>query len=133
MWFDVILLGLVMAATTLWTIDFYLPGGFFEGVFSLEVARTAGFTVLVFAQLFNVFNSRSEIRSAFAHAFVNPWLIGAVLLGVVLQIAVVNMSFLNTAFGTAPLTIQQWSLLYTDGFCRVVGERMSQVSVSNGA
>ncbi len=108
MWRDVIILGLVMAATTLWTIDFYLPGGIVEGVNSLEVARTAGFTVLVFAQLFNVFNARSESRSAFSHAFVNPWLIGAVLLGVILQIAAVNLSFLNTAFGTAPLTIQQW-------------------------
>lgn len=108
MWKDVVMLGLVMAVASLWTLDFYLPGGVFEGTYSLEVARTASFTVLVFAQLFNVFNSRSEIRSAFSHALVNPWLFGAVLLGVVLQIAVVNMSFLNTAFGTAPLTIQQW-------------------------
>ncbi len=133
MWFDVIILGLVMAATTLWTIDYYLPGGFVEGVFSLEVARTAGFTVLVFAQLFNVFNSRSEIRSALAHAFVNPWLIGAVLLGVVLQIAVVNMSFFNTAFGTAPLTIQQWFFCILMASAVLWVSEMSQVSVSNGA
>ncbi|MGB5106427.1 MAG: cation-translocating P-type ATPase, partial [Candidatus Zixiibacteriota bacterium] len=60
MWSGVLLLGMVMAVTTLFTIDLYLPGGLIQGNSSLEVARTAGFTVLVFAQLFNVFNARSE-------------------------------------------------------------------------
>jgi magnesium-transporting ATPase (P-type) len=108
MWTGVLVLGLVMAVATLLTIDMYLPGGLFEGASSLEAARTAGFTVLVLAQLCNVFNSRSENRSAFHRILVNPWLIGAVALGLVLQIAVVSVPFLDTAFGTVPLTIQQW-------------------------
>jgi P-type Ca2+ transporter type 2C len=62
----------------------------------------------VFAQLFNCFNARSETTSAFHHLFVNPWLWGAVTLGVVLQIAVVHIGFLNAAFGTVPLTLNQW-------------------------
>jgi magnesium-transporting ATPase (P-type) len=110
MWAGVIQIGLVMAVVTLLTIDIYLPGGLIEGTRDLATARTAGFTVLVFAQLFNCFNARSETTSAFAHLFVNPWLWGAIALSVLLQVAVVNLEFLNLAFGTVPLEIDQWLL-----------------------
>ena len=108
MWAGVLLLGAVMAAATLTTIDFYLPGGLIEGDCDLDSARTAGFTTLVIAQLYNCFNARSETSSAFHHLFVNPWLWCAVSLGVALQIAVVHVGFLNAAFGTVPLTLDQW-------------------------
>src|SRR5687768_9023768 len=97
-----------MAIVTLATLDMYLPGGLIEGTHDLENARTAGFTVLVFAQLFNCFNARSENTSAFRHMFVNPWLWGAIALSLLLQVAVVNIDFLNVAFGTVPLELQQW-------------------------
>ncbi len=74
----------------------------------ISATRTAGFTTLVLAQLFKCFNARSETTSASRHLFVNPWLWGAVALGVVLQIAVVHVGFLNAAFGAEPLTIDQW-------------------------
>ncbi len=106
----VLILGTVMAAATLGTIDLFLPGGLISGSSSLEVARTAGFTVLVFAQLFNAFNSRSENASAFHRLFVNPWLLGSVALGVALQILVVHLPILNKAFGTSPLTLQEWGI-----------------------
>jgi Ca2+-transporting ATPase len=108
MWAGVIQIGLVMAAVTLLTIDMYLPGGLIEGAHDLDNARTAGFTVLVFAQLFNCFNARSEDVSAFRHLFVNPWLWGAIALSVLLQVAVVNIVVLNVAFGTTPLEPAQW-------------------------
>jgi len=110
MWAGVLQTGAVMAAVTLLTIDMYLPGGLIEGSRDLANARTAGFTVLVFAQLFNCFNSRSETTSAFAHFFVNPWLWGAIALSALLQVAVVNLGFLNLAFGTVPLDLNQWLL-----------------------
>jgi magnesium-transporting ATPase (P-type) len=108
MWRGVLQMGLVMAIATLLTIDLYLPGGLIEGSRTLDQARTAGFTVLVFAQLFNAFNARSETISAFQHLFVNRWLWGAVGLSAALQVAVVNLPLLNTAFGTVPLTTDQW-------------------------
>ena len=110
MWAGVIQIGLVMAVVTLLTIDIYLPGGLIEGTYDLATARTAGFTVLVFAQLFNCFNARSETTSALAHLFVNPWLWSAIALSVLLQVAVVNLDFLNLAFGTVPLEFSQWLL-----------------------
>jgi magnesium-transporting ATPase (P-type) len=108
MWVGVAQIGLVMAVATLLTIDMYLPGGLIEGSRDLDNARTAGFTVLVFAQLFNCFNARSEDSSAFRHLFVNAWLWGAIALSVLLQIAVVHIGLLNAAFGTVPLTLDQW-------------------------
>jgi Ca2+-transporting ATPase len=100
----------VIAELTLLTIDIFLPGGLIEGSYDLPTARTAGFTVLVFTSLFSCLNARSDTRSAFTHLFVNPWLWGAVTMSALLQIAVVNLAFLNLAFGTVPLTLEQWLL-----------------------
>ena len=110
MWSGVIQNGLVIALVSLLTIDFYLPGGLIEGTSDLTTARTAGFTVLVLTSFFTCFTARSDTRSAFSHLFVNPWLWGAVALSLSLQVAVVHLPFLNTAFGTAPLTLDQWLL-----------------------
>jgi magnesium-transporting ATPase (P-type) len=108
MWAGVIVVGLVMAVATLVTIDLYLPGGLIRGTQSLDNARTAGFTVLVFAQLFNALNARSETGTAFHRMFANPWLWGAIALSTVLQVAVVHAPFLNHAFTTAPLSLDEW-------------------------
>ncbi len=108
MWLGIFEIGIVIAAATLLTMDYYLPGGLIEGTGDLATARTAGFTVLVMAHLFNCFNTRSESTSAFAHLWSNPWLWGAVALSGLLQVAVVHLPVLNIAFGTAPLTADQW-------------------------
>jgi Ca2+-transporting ATPase len=110
MWTDVFLLGSVIALAALLTIDICLPGGLIEGASDLKTARTAGFTVLVFACLVQCFIARSDCTSAFSKLFSNPWLWGAITLSLVLQVAVVHLGFLNAAFGTAPLTPDQWLL-----------------------
>jgi P-type Ca2+ transporter type 2C len=110
MWRGVLQTGAAMAAVTLLTIDLYLPGGLIEGTHTLDRARTAGFTVLVLAQLFNCFNARSDHRSAFVNLFVNGWLWASIALAVLLQVAVVHVGWLNTAFRTVPLSFDQWAL-----------------------
>jgi magnesium-transporting ATPase (P-type) len=110
MWAGIAVTGTVMALVTLLTIDLFLPGGLIEGHENLTRARTAGFTVLVLAQLFNCFNARSETRSAWHGLFANPWLWATVVLSAVLQVAVVHLEFLNEAFGTAPLSPAQWGV-----------------------
>ena len=110
--------GVVMALLTLLTLDLFLPGGLIEpvdtwlgvGPHSLELARTAAFTVLVLTQLFNCFNARSATVSAFHAAFSNRWLWAAVALSAALQVAVVHLPFLNLAFGTVPLSASQWGV-----------------------
>lgn len=110
MWTGVLAVGLVMGVASLTTIDIFLPGGFVNGSDSLDVARTAGFTTLVLAQLFNAFNSRSDTTSAFHRLFVNKWLWGAVLLAAALQLAVVELPLLQRAFGTASLGPVHWAV-----------------------
>ena len=114
MWGGVILIGAVMAAATLGTLDIFLPGGLVDiaGVSTddLTRARTAAFTTLVLAQLFNTLNSRSETVSAFSHLLVNRWLWGAIALGVVLQIAVVEVPLLQAAFSTSSLDPLHWGV-----------------------
>ena len=110
MWRDVAEIGAVTALLTLLTIDGFLPGGLLPGDQSLDTARTAGFTVLVLASLFNCLIARSATASAFRELFANRWLWAAMGLSLALQVAVVHLGWLNLAFGTVPLTAAQWAL-----------------------
>ena len=114
MWSGVLLVGAVMAASTLATLDIFLPGGLIEtslSTDSLDTARTAAFSTLVLAQLFNTVSSRSETVSAFSHLFVNKWLWGAIGLTLVLQVAVVEVPFLQAAFSTTSLDPVHWAIV----------------------
>lgn len=110
MWTTIVFVGLIMAVVTLFAFDFFLPGGLVDGAHTTDEthARTVAFTVLVLAQLFNVFNCRSDRTSAFTGLFHNRWLWGAIALSALLQVLVVYLPFFNTAFGTAPLNLEQW-------------------------
>jgi Ca2+-transporting ATPase len=66
------------------------------------------FTTLILFQMFNVFNARSDTRSAFYHLFRNPWLWGSVALSVALQVVVIYVPFLQRAFGTVALQGSDW-------------------------
>lgn len=113
MWLSIFWIGFVMAAVTLVALDLRLAGGVLGGSGDIVEARTVAFTTLVFGQLFNTFNARSDRTSAFHHLFTNRWLWGAIALSIVLQIAVVQLPFLNKAFGTTPLAIGDWFLCIT--------------------
>ncbi|MFZ1178869.1 MAG: HAD-IC family P-type ATPase, partial [Mycobacterium sp.] len=106
MWNNIIVIGAAVAAATLITIHLYVPGGPLPS--SIDTARTAGFTVLVITQLFNTINARSETQTAFHRFFANGWLWAAIALSALLQVAVVQLPFLNTAFTTTPLSWSQW-------------------------
>ena len=108
MWAGIIQIGLVMAVATLAAIDLHLPGGLFEGTDSVGVARTAAFTTLVFAQLFNALNSRSDHFSAFHQMFANKWLWLSIAFGVISQVLVVNVPLLQEMFSTESLTWRHW-------------------------
>ena len=117
MWQRIIGVGLVMGLLALLIYDLTLPGGLVGGLEGLAtpdsqfaVARTTVFTALVFMQLFNALNSRSDTGSAFTHMFSNAWLWGSVALVAVLQALVVEVPFLQSAFGTAPLDWIHWAV-----------------------
>jgi Ca2+-transporting ATPase len=108
MWRGIFLVGVIMAAGTLAVLDASLPGGLIEGTHDVRYAQTMAFTTLVFFSLFNVFNARSDVRSAFADAFSNAWLWAAVVLSLLLQAAVVHVPFLQQAFSTMSLSLTDW-------------------------
>lgn len=62
------------------------------------------FTTMVFS-IFTVFNSRSDEQSAFVELFSNLWRWGAVLLWLLLQVAVIYVPFLQQAFSTVSLSL----------------------------
>jgi Ca2+-transporting ATPase len=108
MWAALGLIGSIVAVGTLGVLDWALPGGLIPGSESIERGRTLAFTTLVFFQLVNVFNARSDTQSAFHQPFSNGWIWGAVGISVLLQLAVVYVPFLQVAFETAPLSGADW-------------------------
>lgn len=117
MWGDIIFIGLIMAAVTLIGMDMHLAGGLFTDRSvdavghdaQMTEARTMGFTILVFAQMLNALCSRSHDQSVFVGLFANKWLWGAIALSALLQVVVIYVPFLNTAFGTMPLSAGAWA------------------------
>ncbi|HSC90129.1 MAG TPA: cation-translocating P-type ATPase [Gaiellaceae bacterium] len=118
MWVGIVWVGAVMALVTLVALDLRLPGGIVGDTGNVVEARTMAFTTLVLAQLFNCFNARSDRASAFHRLFTNRLLWGAIALSLALQVAVVELSFLNDAFGTTPLGLDEW--LICTGLASVV-------------
>jgi Ca2+-transporting ATPase len=114
MWGGIAFVGVVMAAGTLYVLDASLPGGLVNGAGTLRYAQTRAFTTLIFFQLFNVFNARSDRRSAFESLFSNQWLWVAVGVSVLLQGVVLYAPFLQRAFSTEALSPSDWL------FCAVV-------------
>jgi Ca2+-transporting ATPase len=112
MWFDIVFVGVIMALGTLGVMDCSLPGGLLNrgAGGDMRYAQTMAFTTLVFFQLYNVFNARSEDRSAFRRLAGNPWLWGAVALSLLLQVAVIYLPILQDAFRTVPLGPADWLL-----------------------
>jgi Ca2+-transporting ATPase len=116
MWFDIFFVGSIMMVGTLAVMDWSLPGGWLTGANgTMAYAQTMAFTTLVFYQLFNAFNARSDELSAFTGLFSNKWLWLAIGVSVLLQIAVIYLPFLQTAFSTVPLAATDWVI------CIVVG------------
>lgn len=80
-------------------------------LYSVEVGRTMAFLTLGILELVHSFNIKSEESIFKIGVFENKYLIGALVLGVILQVIVVVVSPLAQIFSLVPLTGIQW--LYT--------------------
>jgi len=90
----------IAAATLGWFIYRLSSGVAFPQV------QTETFTVLAVCQWFNVLNCRSEWKSVFQMGLLtNRWLIGGLVLGNLLQAAVVFLPFMNEVFHTVPFSM----------------------------
>ncbi|PVE23731.1 calcium-translocating P-type ATPase, PMCA-type [Microvirga sp. KLBC 81] len=110
MWVGIFFVGAVMAIGTLGVLDASLPGGLIEGSGTLRYGQTMAFTTLMLFQIFNVFNARSDEHSAFQGLFMNHWLWFAVGASLLLQVVVIYVPFLQQAFSTVSLGLQDWLL-----------------------
>jgi Ca2+-transporting ATPase len=108
MWRGILFVGAIMAAGTLFVLDAALPGGFVRGTGDMRYAQSMAFTTLILFQIFNVFNARSDERSAFTGLFTNRWLWLAIALSVALQFVVLQVPALQQAFGTVGLGAADW-------------------------
>ena len=72
-------------------------------------ANTMAFATLTFCQLFHAFDVRSENQSIFKiGVFTNPAMNKAFLVGMVLQLAVLLVPFLQPIFSVCSLTLVEW-------------------------
>ena len=74
-------------------------------------ARTMAFAVLSISQLVHAFNMRSEGSIFSIHILSNKYLVGAFILGVLLQVSVITIPPLAAIFCVEPLCMMQWVIV----------------------
>jgi len=78
----------------------------------LTYARTMAFVVLAASQLFYSLSMRNATKSIFqVGLFTNKALIGAIIVGFILQIGVISVPFLADAFKVHALSVRDWLLV----------------------
>jgi ATPase, P-type (transporting), HAD superfamily, subfamily IC len=79
----------------------------------LTYARTMAFFVLASSQLFYSLSIRSSVKSIIQLGlFTNMKLISAIILGLLLQIVIISISFLSSAFKVQMLALTDWFLVF---------------------
>jgi len=79
---------------------------------ALTYARTMSFVVLAASQLFYSFTMRSNTKSIFqVGLFSNMYLVGAVIIGFILQLGVISIPFLANAFKVHNLSLRDWGIV----------------------
>ncbi|MGE3978758.1 MAG: cation transporting ATPase C-terminal domain-containing protein [Nitrospira sp.] len=104
MWARILIVGMIMAAGTLFVLDVSLPGGLIEGSGSVGYAQTMACTTLMMFPLFNIFNARSDECSVFSGLVTNYWLRAEIAFPLLLQIAAICIPFLQQTFSTVSLS-----------------------------
>jgi len=82
-------------------------------LYGIEVARTMAFLSLGLLELVHSFNIKSEESIFKAGLFENKYLLGAFVIGAILQIGVVCVPGLANVFNLVPLSLEAW--LYVAG------------------
>lgn len=83
----------------------------------IELCRTVAVNALIIGQVFYLVNSRFLVDTSINLRVLagNPWIPGSIAAIAVLQMAFTYLPFMQTIFGTAPLTLQMWGWLLLGG------------------
>ena len=88
---------------------------------SVEQARTVAVNVFVIVQIFYLFTCRSLRRSLFTYnPFGNRMIVLGVIVVIALQLLFTYAPFMNIAFGTAPISVEEWAAIVVVGFGAMV-------------
>jgi Ca2+-transporting ATPase len=98
---NIIIISVLMAAGVLFLFNRFLPEGD-------TIARTIAFTTIVMLEMVRVTMVRSQYKLPF---FSNLYLIGAIILSVLLQVAVVYVPVMNIVFKTTALSPYHWGYM----------------------
>ncbi len=109
----------ILSGTLIWRIMLVsliiLAGAF--GLFEYELgrgasvaeARTVAVNVIIFVEIFYLFNARSITYSPFKLGFFsNPWAVGGAILMVLIQLLYTYAPFMNMLLGSAPISLSLW-------------------------
>ena len=103
--------GILLTAVTLLAFGIGLSWHGTEGE-GLRSATTIAFMTLALAQVFHVFNARSQHRSVFTRRlFTNGWLWSAVLICLLLQVAAISLPTLQRVLRTVSPSATDWALI----------------------
>jgi Ca2+-transporting ATPase len=94
---------------------------------------TMTFATLVLIEFFKAYCLRSDRASVLDRPFTNRWLNVAILWELVLVVLVVNVPFLQDAFGTTGLSFEDWLLVAGVAFTIVPALEIAKQVVSRGA
>ena len=96
---------------------------------SIIYAQTMAFAVLSLSQLFHAFNLRHPSRSIFSLGLLtNRYLLGSLLMGGLLQVAVITIPAAAEVFKVTPLGLEDWLIVLAFAMSPiVVGEAVKLV------
>ncbi len=120
MFLSIVIFGLIMGLGTLAIFMKYKE-------IDLVKAQTVAFTTLVMFQMFAVISSRSLYPSlSKLNPFSNMWLLGAVSLSLLIQVAVIYIPPLQTIFGTTSLSAENWIQIIAISSLGFIGMELSK-------
>ena len=106
----------IVFMSTMMGVGAFLVFNWAQARMSIEEARTITFCTMVTFEWFRAFNARSDERTVFKLGlFRNRWLVISISVAVLLQMAVIYLPFLQTAFQTVPLSIDRWGIVILAG------------------
>jgi Ca2+-transporting ATPase len=92
---------------------------------TLEYARTMAFMVLVVCQLFYSLAMRNERKSIFRIGFFsNRYLVGAIVLGLALQLVVIGIPALQSAFHLQMPDLKSWGIIFALGLIPLIANEL---------